>query len=110
MADLNETIRLNPVSGRSFEWRGRCWFLQGEFEKAISDYTEAIRLNPQSIGSYRGRALSFAKNRQYKKALADHTELLQFSWASVDLNDFAWFLATCPDEKYRDGKTAIKHA
>ena len=26
------------------------------------------------------------------------------------LNGYAWFLATCPDEKYRDGKEAVKLA
>lgn len=110
IADLNEAIRLNPESSRSIEWRGAAWFLQGELDKAISDYSEAIRLNPAVPGSYRGRASLFAKIGQYEKALADFTNVINLSAVAMDLNDYAWFLATCPDDKIRDGKRAVKYA
>jgi tetratricopeptide (TPR) repeat protein len=47
----------------------------------------------------------------YGKTIADLEHSLQLADNSIEsLNGIAWFQATCPDAKYRDGKKAVENA
>ena len=49
--------------------------------------------------------------KEYDKAIADYTEAIRLDPKfALAHNGFAWLLATCPVEKYRDGKKAVEFA
>ena len=49
-------------------------------------------------------------NRDYNQAIRDYNEAIRLDSKSPAWNQRAWLQATCPDEKYRDGKKAVADA
>lgn len=109
--DYGEAIRLDPSNDASYHHRGRAKMCTGDYDEAILDFTEAIRLNPHRAMAYYWRGRMWAKLDDYETAIKDFEEAIR-----LDPDDhyaysgYAWVLATCPDEKVRDGKLAIHFA
>lgn len=67
-----------------------------------------LRLDPTRSRTWRFRGLSRKNLGEYGKAIADYREAIRLDpQFGLVLNNLAWILATCPDEKYRDGKEAV---
>jgi len=91
--------------------RGDAWYEKGEYDKAIADYTEVIQLNPKNLNAYLIRGDTWLEKGEYDKAIADYTEVIRLDPKNVGAyNALSWIYATCSDEKWRDGKKAIKYA
>jgi tetratricopeptide (TPR) repeat protein len=108
ISDFDQIIELDPKNVNAFSSRGLAWQHKGDLEKAIADCDEALRLDPKHLTSYRTRGIARHQQGKYDKARADLNEAIR-----LDSKDFgsscelAWLFATCPDERYRDGKRAI---
>lgn len=111
IADYDETIRLEPRYALAFHNRGVAWVLKKEYDKGVKDFDHAIQLDPKYPQSFRERGLAYSNLKEYAKALADYEAALGLNpkYAAV-LADQAWLLATCPNERYRDGKKAVEAA
>jgi tetratricopeptide (TPR) repeat protein len=49
--------------------------------------------------------------KEYAKAVADYREVIRLDPKDADAYDsLAWLLATCPDDKVRDGAKAVEYA
>jgi tetratricopeptide (TPR) repeat protein len=83
------------------------WAGKKDYGKAMKDLDEAVRLIPKSGFPYAKRAGVWSQMKQYDKALADYEKALQLDTHPHAARSLAWFHATCPDEKYRDGKRAL---
>jgi tetratricopeptide (TPR) repeat protein len=92
-------------------WRGSAWASKGEYGKAIADLNQALAINPKYGNAFYNRGVSWYKAGEYGKAIADYSQVLTFdpSYAQAYAG-LAWIEATCPDEKYRDGKKAVENA
>lgn len=111
MADYDEAIRLNPKYSWAFHNRATILKTQGELERAITDFTEAIRLNPKYVEAFAHRGSAWSGKGDYEKALKDFDNAITLNPKHADgLSRRAWFHATCPDAKYRDGVKAIRDA
>ena len=111
IADFDEAIRINPKDAGAYFKRGYAWDRKGECEKAIADYDEAIRLDPRSAPAYIARGMVWVRKGEYDKAITDLNQVLSINPKDVTAyNGLAWIQATCPDEKYRDGKKAVENA
>ena len=85
--------------------RGNAYGKQSEFDKAIADYNQALAINPKFSHAYNNRGCVWRKKGEYGKAIADHNQCLTVDPKHASAYaDLAFLLATCPDEKYRDGK------
>jgi hypothetical protein len=51
-----------------------------------------------------------AKQKQYDKSVKDFDEAMRLDPMDWVQRDYAFFRATCPEEKYRDGKKAVELA
>jgi tetratricopeptide (TPR) repeat protein len=90
---------------------GNAWYDKGEYDKAIADYGEAIRLDPKFAMAYNNRGLAWSAKQAYDQAIADYDKAIDLDPKLADAyNNRAWLWATCPDEKYRDGKKALESA
>ncbi len=111
LADFNQALRFDPKHASTYAARGALWQNKGEIEKAIADYDAAIRLDPMQSGAHANRGLAWHQLGRYDKAIEDWKETLLLDAKHVNAHcALAWLLATCPDDKYRDGKRAVELA
>ena len=111
IADYTEAIRVEPKNVFAYNNRGWVWYLRKDLCRAIADYTDAIRLDSKCGRAYGNRGFAYSRNKNYDKALADYNEAIRLDPNDGGtLNNRAWLWATCPDAKYRNGKSAIASA
>jgi tetratricopeptide (TPR) repeat protein len=109
--DYTTALRLDPKSVDAYYNRGNAYKAKRDYEQAIRDYTEAIRLDPEAPDAYFNRSNARKAKRDYKGAVADLKALVRLDPKDADaLGSLAWILATCPDERVRDGKKAVGYA
>lgn len=82
---------------------------QNDFLKAVADHTRHLELDPESAVAYSNRAVACFGMGDYQKTADDFIRAEKLA-PELDeaLNGHAWFLATCPDEAFRNGKLAIE--
>ncbi len=108
---LNEALRLKPDFSPALIDRALEHNLAGEPEAALADANEAIRLVPQESSAYAVRAAIFDRGRRYADARSDYRKSIELdSTNAMNLNNFAWMLATCPQADSRDGPKAVEYA
>src|SRR5262249_39308990 len=90
---------------------------QGIEAIANHDYDEAIRLlsrylNDNKVAvAYSARGIAFYHKKAYAKAITDYSEAIRLNpQDALPFNNLDWVLATCPDDKVRDGKRAVQYA
>ncbi len=109
--DYGEAIRLEPKHPSAYNQRGNAWIERGDYDAAIKDFTEAFRHDPGHPGSVYNRSRLWVAKGEYTKGLADLDAALKinpkFEYA---LAAKARLLASCPDDRIRDGKQAVKLA
>lgn len=113
--DYSQAIQLDPKNSPAYMHRGSAYFQRGkmqeEINKAISDYTEAIRLEPSFAWVHIDRGIAWAKLGEFGKAISDFDESIRLDPEIADsYNGRAYFRATCPDARYRNGQQAVEDA
>ena len=116
--DFSEAIRLAPNDATAYHLRGKIWSRIGEIDKEIRDQTEAIRLDPSNAEYREHRGLIYKGIGDLDHFLADYSEVARLcDVGTANHEDYrsafkslAWFRATWPDDRYRDGKQAVEYA
>jgi tetratricopeptide (TPR) repeat protein len=109
--DYDEAIRIDPKHAAAFNNRGNAHRLKKDYDRAIKDYDEAIRLDPKDAYAYGNRAETRSKRKQYAEAVRDFEEAMRLAPSMDWLHRYyAFFRATCPEARYRDGKKAVELA
>ena len=109
--DYSEAIRLRPQASAWHNNRGLIYADLKKYDEAIQDYTAAIDLRDSNALSYRNRAVAYTRKKAYDKAVADYEKAVELApGVAYAQNGYAWILSTCPEDKLRDGKKAVKHA
>jgi tetratricopeptide (TPR) repeat protein len=119
IADFNEALRRDPsyrleadtqLAG-AYENRGGARAEKNDWDQAIADFSEAIRLNPNDAGPLNYRGWVWTKKKEYDKAIADYDQAVRLNPADCSaLNNAAWLKATCPQQRFRNGREAIELA
>lgn len=111
LAQLEKVRKLEPNDPISTLQLGTILTIQKQSSKAIEIYGEFLKDHPEEAGILRARADSSLNIGKQVEAVADYEKAFKdLSKDSGFLNNFAWVLATSPDEKLRDGKRAVKMA
>jgi tetratricopeptide (TPR) repeat protein len=114
IARCNRAIRLDP--NWPVAYLTRAWALdeKGDYDKAIEDCNTALTLRPNKgdeSEAYNTRAGVYMDKKEYQKAIKDFHKAIQVDpQRSAAYGELAWLLATCPDDKVRDGKKAWEYA
>jgi tetratricopeptide (TPR) repeat protein len=105
--DFSQGIRLQPDGG-GYAFRGRVRHRQGRSDEAMADVTEHLRRYPNDTMAFLLRARLHRERGALPEAFADLTAAYQ---AAPDnpyvCNQLAWMLATCSDDRFRDGPRAV---
>jgi tetratricopeptide (TPR) repeat protein len=110
IADYTECIKGDPKYTLGYTNRARAWLLKKEYAKSVADADAAIELDPKYALPVVYRAQALAKLKKYDEAVKAFEAAVKLDPSAARYNSQAWFLATCPDEKYRDGKKAVELA
>jgi tetratricopeptide (TPR) repeat protein len=106
--DYTHAIELDPTSPTFYSQRASLWAAKKDYERAIQDSTEAIRLDPSSGHRYHSRAKLWLQLEDFAAAAKDFATHVSFHPdTAYPYLDLALLLATCPDDKVRDGQRAI---
>jgi tetratricopeptide (TPR) repeat protein len=108
---FSTAIDIIPLDYQSYNYRGVCRALKGDFNAAIADYSKAIEIRPRYAEAYNNRGFAHTQTGNLKAALNDYTRALEINPFFVDAyNNKAWILATCSDQRIRDGGQAVRLA
>jgi tetratricopeptide (TPR) repeat protein len=102
-------VALRRVSPGAISNLGNALSNKGRIDEAFICYDEAIRLDPKDALAFNSRGYAWADKQEYAKATADYDEAIGLDpKLALAYNGRAWLWATCPDEKYRDGRPSSR--
>lgn len=111
ISDFSEAIRIDSNCISAFAGRAKLRSQMGELESALEDLTEIIRLDPDDDRAYIDRAEILFNRGDINGTIEDYVEALRILPGNWRLTQrVAWWRATHPDEKCRDGKQAVEFA
>jgi Tfp pilus assembly protein PilF len=109
--DYSQALRLDPDWSDAYFNRANAYKALKEYDPAVRDYNEAIRLDAKWTDALFNRANALRERRAYDLAARDYAEVIRLDAEDADAHSsLAWLLATCPDERVRDGKKAVEYA
>ncbi|HMO35320.1 MAG TPA: tetratricopeptide repeat protein [Gemmatales bacterium] len=108
IADYNEALRLDPKDALAYNNRGWTYYLCREYDQAMADYDQCLKLDPQNAYATGNRGLVYAAQKKYPEAVAAFEAAVKLP--EYVPYEYAEFLASCPEVKYRDGKRAVELA
>ena len=108
IADYSKVLELKPNEFSAYISKGNVWLAKKEPEKAAENFTKAIDVNPKFAPAYISRGRLLASLGKQDDAYQDFSKALELDKDTPNpLIAMAWFLSTCPEDKYRNGPRAI---
>jgi len=115
--DFTQAIRLLPNDLDSYAGRAKAYAKLGDRERAVADAKVAIKLKPktemslQRAKDLRMRSTAYSIVGQPELASHDRREAVRLAPNDASTHEaLAWFLATCPEERFRNGSEAVSSA
>lgn len=110
-ADYTNALKLNPKDSATLNGRGHALYRLERFGEALRDYGEAIKIDPDSPAALINRADVYSDIGQYSEAAKDYRAAIRIApKLGRAYHSAAWFMATCPDQHYRNEKLAVEAA
>jgi tetratricopeptide (TPR) repeat protein len=108
--DIEEAVRCFPQEIEY--WRvAYASYQERDLDGAVGNMECAIRINPSKAQLFVARAFYHHAMGNYANAISDDMEALKLDEHHPQAhNGLAWILATCPEDRFRDGPKALKHA
>lgn len=114
LRDFLEVIRLQPQLDLGYYNAGVIYNLQNRYREAIEMMTHAIALQKDTRGLARRRSErgnAYFHLGDFKRAQSDFVAAVKLDRRDPDvLNNVAWFRATCPEARFRNGSEAVELA
>lgn len=115
VADCDRALALvkddDPAYAATLALRGTALHASGRLREAAQDFDKALQSDPDDAATRVARGNVFAEAGFFDQAVSDYSAALQANASSVEAyRSLAWLLATCPEPRLRDPKTAIEAA
>lgn len=111
LKDFTDAIKLDGGYAWAYAQRADLFSRENDHEKALNDINTAISRDPKIVGPYRLRIWIYNRMGKCNEAANDIKKIEQLdpngAWT---LQDKAWFLLTCQDEKQQDPAKALELA
>lgn len=105
---LEDLHKADPTDSLTMVQLGMVYMSMKNYEKAVEVFNSILADHPDDIEAMRGRADSFLNLGRRSNAKSDYEQALKLQPHDVGvLNNFAWVLATAPEDKLRDGRRAV---
>ncbi len=111
IAQLEKLLEMAPGQLQILQSLSTFYLVDGKTDKAIDAFNKILQQDPDNFRALRFRADAYLNSGQHEEAIADFERIIDHE--EVDdgvLNNFAWVLATSPDDEVRDGKRAVELA
>jgi tetratricopeptide (TPR) repeat protein len=109
--DYDQTLRLDPRNSNAFNARGFAYYSQGNLQQALRDYDQALRWDGRNAAALVNRGDVYGDRGDFGRAVFDYQQALEADPNSARAYlSWAWLLATCPIERYRNPQTALEYA
>ncbi|MCA9023119.1 MAG: tetratricopeptide repeat protein, partial [Planctomycetaceae bacterium] len=79
LKDLDEAIRLNSDSAKTFDSRAKVHSKLGNRKQMYSDINRAIQLDPTSATRYNNRGVLYDGDSKYNEAIEDYTQAIKLN-------------------------------
>ena len=109
--DYTQAIELQPRNSEAYSSRGFSYYSLGNYREAFRDFDRAIALDNRNADAHVNRADAYGDQGQFERAANGYRQAVR-----IDPNHgraflgWAWLLATCPVERYRDPEQALEYA
>jgi len=111
LKDLLAAEKLNPYNENLCLDKARLFIAQHKVNKAVAELTKTLTVVPTNVPIRMMRAELWVILHDIDNALVDFNRVLKIEPKNTQaLNSLAWFMATWPDKKYRNGKRSIELA
>jgi tetratricopeptide (TPR) repeat protein len=111
LKDLNQAIQMDGKFAWAYAQRADLYYRLNDQEKALKDVQKALSLKPDSAPALRLKAWILSKSGKCKEAaITFQTIESRNPKDPAVMQDRAWFLLTCPDEKQQDTAKAMELA
>ncbi len=111
IAHLQKLLKTAPDNELILDRLGAFYLMANRPRKAIESATQILSHDPDNFAARRLRADAYLNIGKHAEAIADFDKALtQKEDDEGLLNNYAWVLATSPDDKLRDGSKALKLA
>jgi tetratricopeptide (TPR) repeat protein len=109
--DQDKAIQLKPSDSAAYSARAHSLYAIGKSEDALADYAKAMELSPDSSEAATEYADTCQALGQWKLAAKAYQRAMQLDGQNArTFQNAAWMMATCPDEFYRNGASALETA
>ncbi|MDL1966946.1 MAG: tetratricopeptide repeat protein [Deltaproteobacteria bacterium] len=109
--NYSEALRIKPEFARGHNNLGIVLARQKKDKEAIFHLCEAIRIDPDYADAYGNLGIIYANQKNIGKAILHYKKALHFNPNMTQaLYNLSWILASCEDEKFRNGEEAVKLA
>jgi tetratricopeptide (TPR) repeat protein len=111
ISELEGLLKTSPGNVTLLNRLGSFYLVAGKPRKAIDTASQIISKDSDNYSAIRFRADAYLNIGKHAEAIADFERALALKKDDESLlNNYAWVLATSPDEKLRDGPRALKFA
>jgi tetratricopeptide (TPR) repeat protein len=108
---FSEAIRVLPRATWARKNLAKTFFLEHRSDDAIAEWQTVLRLDAHDVQVYGFLGMAYMAKDQYALAASHYREALRLSPDDGFIRtQLAWLLATCPDDKVRDGAEAVEVA
>jgi tetratricopeptide (TPR) repeat protein len=105
---FSTAIEIIPQDYQAYNYRGIARALKEDYDRAIADYDKAIEIRPRYAEAYNNRGFARTRRGDLGSALKDYSRALEINpFFAEAYNNKAWLLATCADQRFRDGNQAV---
>jgi tetratricopeptide (TPR) repeat protein len=109
--DFDLALHLDPQLTDVYARRADIYRVRRQYDRALADCQRAIDLNASWAWGYTVRGAIHDDQGNYDQARVDYERSLRLdpshAWTWQQL---AWLQATCPEERYRNGRRAVDNA
>ena len=108
---MEDWVRRHPDDEEGQMQLASLYLADNRPRRAIELFTEILRKNQDNPAALRGRGDAYLNIGKHAEAIADYERALKLRPNDSGLlNNFAWVLATSPDDSLRNGKRALEMA
>ena len=108
---LYNALKINPNYEEAHANLGCTLARQNKVDDAIYHYQEALLINPKYAGAYYNLGKIYANKGEVEEAILYYKKALQVSPNMAEaLYNLSWIYSTNENEKFRNGKKAVKLA